>query len=220
MKKILGTALLLVILASCNKKGSQQNIPIDAAVLTNFNYKPGTYWIYRDSISGQVDSFYVTSNTGNIPVDINGVIYDRISFYVSQANISSVPGNDTITWLFGLETNYLSLMLQIGKTGQPTDDVEFPTFITYPFVLGQPLPKEFGAGVRGANVISILPSYTLNARAYTNTAVLNIIDSLPQHNYYDQFFINADAGIIKMKLNHFNDGLSRNWELQRYDIVK
>ena len=159
MKKYFGlcSMLVFIIVAACNKN-NERHIPIDADVLANFNYKSGSYWIYRDSLSGQVDSFYVTYNAGNVPMDINGVIFDMVSFYVSQTNISSIPGNDTITWLFGLTTNYVSLMLQIGKTGQPTDVVEFPTFITYPFVLGQPIPKEFGAGVRGANVTSILPA--------------------------------------------------------------
>jgi hypothetical protein len=223
MKKIVGVFIIVITsLISCDKiiGGGEKHIPIDADVLAHFNYKPGTYWIYRDSLSGQVDSFYVSSNSANIPLDINGVVYDEISFCVSQINISSIPGNDTVTWQFGLNTNYLSLALQIGKTGQPVDRVEFPTFITYPFALGQPLPKEFGAGVRGANVISILPSYSLNARVYTNVAILNIIDSLPQYNLNDQFFINADVGIIKMKLDHANDGLLRNWELLRYNIVR
>lgn len=206
-------------MVACNKD-NRQHIPIDADVLAHFNYKPGTYWIYRDSLSGQVDSFYVTYNAGNVPMDINGVIFDMVSFYVSQTNISSIPGNDTIDWAFGLMTNYLTLILRIGEAAQPVDRVEFPTFITYPFVLGQPIPKEFGAGVRGANVISILPAYTLKSKSYTNVAVLDIIDSIPQYNYNDQFFINADVGIIKMKLDHANDGLLRNWELQRSNIVR
>jgi len=221
MKKYFGlcSMLVFIIVAACNKN-NERHIPIDADVLANFNYKVGTYWIYRDSISGQVDSFYVSSNSGNILSDINGLTYDRIGFYVSQINISSIPGNDTIIWLFGLESNYISLMLQIGKTGQASDDIEFPTFITYPFVLGQPTPKYIGGTSGGANVISILPSYTLNARTYANIAVLDIINLSPQYNFNDQFFINADMGIIKMKLNHFNDGLSRNWELLRSNIVR
>jgi len=210
--------LIALVLAACNKN-NERHIPIDADVLANFNYKVGTYWIYRDSLSGQVDSFYVSGNSGNIPSDINGVVYDEISFYVLQTNINSISGNDLVTWLFGLTTNYLSLGLQVIKNGQ-LDRIDFTTFITYPFTLGQPLPKYFGGGVRGANVISILPSYTLNTKSYANVAVLDIIDSLPQYNFNDQFLINADVGIIKMKLNHANDGLLRVWELERSVIVK
>jgi len=189
-------------------------------VLANFNYKVGTYWIYRDSLSGQVDSFYVSDNGGIVSSDQNGILLDAIGMIIRQKNISTVPGDDTIEWDVSLISNYLSLQLQIGKSGQPTDDIEFPTFITYPFALGQPTPKGWGGTSGGANVISILSSYTLNARTYTNVAVLDIINSSPQYNFNDQFFISAEAGIVKMKLNHFNDGLLRKWELLRYKIVR
>jgi hypothetical protein len=221
-KKVLG--LLVIIIASlsaCDKIGyKESHILIDTDIQANFNYKPGTYWIYQDSLSGQVDSFYVTDNGGLRSTDENGVYLDAIGIIIKQKNISSIPGDDTIEWELGLMSNYISLSLQIGKTGKSTDYIEFPTFITYPFTLGQPIPRDFGGTSGGANVVSILSSYTLNARAYASVAVLDIINSSPQYNFNDQFFISADAGILKMKLNHANDGLLRNWELIRYNIVR
>src|ERR1041384_4630419 len=58
-----------LILCSC-KKETPQATParlitlLGTATLDEWvNFKTGTYWIYRDSVSGKTDSVYVTKNT-------------------------------------------------------------------------------------------------------------------------------------------------------------
>jgi hypothetical protein len=73
MKYIFYISILLFVFTGCKKHdeyekqnpcGSTygQTMPLSSD-LSNFKYKPGTYWILQDSLSGSVDSVFVTGNT-------------------------------------------------------------------------------------------------------------------------------------------------------------
>ena len=51
--------LTLVVLSSCKKKINYHYV--NGQLLSAFNFKPGTYWIYIDSVTGREDSFVVTN---------------------------------------------------------------------------------------------------------------------------------------------------------------
>ncbi|MES2479686.1 MAG: hypothetical protein V4561_11410 [Bacteroidota bacterium] len=48
---------LIMFFAGCKKKN--QTIYLSEDIKRNFSFKPGSYWIYRDSISGREDSCYI-----------------------------------------------------------------------------------------------------------------------------------------------------------------
>ena len=75
MKAIL-SILCAVVLFGCTRSKSV-NTPVNSDLIASFNYKPGTYWIYRDSISGEIDSFFVRSNTAETSY-LNGNSIDNI----------------------------------------------------------------------------------------------------------------------------------------------
>ena len=50
----------LVLLAACHKTNK---IGIDGALYADFSFKPGSYWIYQDSVTGTIDSMYVDHTT-------------------------------------------------------------------------------------------------------------------------------------------------------------
>ena len=68
MRKVLMiiTAILFV-LGSCKKDTGVDNVFFDNSVRQKYFYKKGSYWIYRDSISGQLDSFFVSDIHTHIP---------------------------------------------------------------------------------------------------------------------------------------------------------
>ena len=47
---------------SCRKK-TPVHYTIDSFLLKNFDFKPGTYWVFKDSLSSDEDSFTVDSRT-------------------------------------------------------------------------------------------------------------------------------------------------------------
>lgn len=69
MKYIFFISIIFLAFYSCKKNDTPQRDPCNgtygdtallSAQLSGFRYKPGTYWILRDSISGNADSVFVT----------------------------------------------------------------------------------------------------------------------------------------------------------------
>ncbi|PQJ11874.1 hypothetical protein CJD36_008755 [Flavipsychrobacter stenotrophus] len=64
MKNTFLVVLVCVIvfcITSCHKSYTTFS-PIDPYLLAHYNFQPGTYWIYRDSVTGKEDSIIVYRN--------------------------------------------------------------------------------------------------------------------------------------------------------------
>jgi len=55
---------IATIAFGCKKNKDLQNVA--PVFKPYFSFQPGTYWIYKDSLTGKEDSFYVTQNTTTI----------------------------------------------------------------------------------------------------------------------------------------------------------
>ena len=220
-------ALTLVILAgtiastfNACKKPSTPNYPINNSLKAAFNFQPGTYWIYRDSISGDVDSFYVQANgTGNNS-NSAGYTYDLTEVQIFE--VSALISIDTQYWQY----YYLGNVIEVGYYGPKMHEADYAPFINYPFQDSLTFPHYGSSNLLNADsgsVARIFTSYTLNTNVFTNVA-----ETYQWYNnnagtgllFNDIFFICPNIGIIKMKLYHPLDAINRVWELQRYHIVK
>lgn len=197
-------------LASCTK---ERVTPVDGVVRANFGYKPGTYWIYRDSATGKEDSFAVLYNespqlsrdqynkkateSSRIFVYHNGVLNDSLycNWFLSE-NIVHYwyveEGKAPMVYdvLFGYP--YTAVDVQYGSVEQPCKIVSYQ------------LADSF-AGDLMANVAEIDVKGTMDSLGYT----------IP---YNDRFIVTTTAGIVKMRFRH---GFVNNvWDLQRYKIVR
>lgn len=191
--EVLTFLLIIFSLSSCIKNPTT---PVNSDLKAKFNYQPGSYWIYKDSISGQVDSFNVISNT-----DQNtNVLYESIFIYFSRHNVTY--DTDTAIVRCMLSRNYFQTYA-LGAV------------VTYPFT------TTTGSLPTGATVLSTGGTYTVNGEVFNDVAV---ITSRVQLNYLytDTFYINADAGIIKINEHWDVDTpiLHRVWELQRRNILR
>ncbi len=232
--------LFTIILFSC-KKTTPVNKPIDLDTKSHFNFQSGTYWIYKDSITGSIDSFYVNSNIfSSIPYTYfppkNGLnipfpgTLDRISIGITDAKTGSVGNMDTISYQLDIQTSAVYLYYKPGRTMNYI--VSCPLF-TYPFNTGtfsDPLiNEESGTAYSLEQRIDsftychqIFPQYNLDAQIFLNVAEISVLND--QVNW---FYVNDSIGMIKMRLNYPNDlnhpydpiG-TKVWELQRWHIVK
>lgn len=214
--------LFAILLGSSCSKKANNNTPIVSGLKTAFNYQPGTYWVYKDSLSGRVDSFYITSNVqSKLISNIGNGTLDDINIAMTEKNIGSVFSTDTLSWIWFLAQNYAVL----GVTGLPIilgGGFNYTPLITYPFTIGAMKAPLSACSDSYLNLIS--STYNLNGNDFMNVA--EITEVATQYNYiYDSFsdhiFVNADVGIIKMRLNHPYDTIgTKVWELQRWHIVK
>ncbi len=223
MKNITLSVLIgILILNACNPTPKVTNYPINADLKAAFYYQIGTYWIYRDSISGMIDSFYVTTSGEANQIPSNGSNYsvDNITIQILEKNISPVPTSSTLyCWDYFYQANIIFIDFFFDNNSHPT---EYRPFINYPFQAT--ITTEFYAMTYSylayKNINNIYNNYVVNGNSFTNVAEINHWVVAPIMSYNDVFFISPEAGIIKMRLNHPLDSLYRVWELQRWHIVK
>jgi len=220
MKNTTFAFMLLISFAfpSCHKNESV-NEPINDLLKAAFNYKPGTYWIYRDSLSGNVDSFFVTRNSDGISNPSGNNTVEVMNIYISEYNIAPIPVNtDTQSWVLYYERNCLDLIYNPYDPNY-LGGFSFAPVINYPYediLYGSPdLGSSF---IDTAFTINLFQNYVLNGNSFSNVAEIN-------HRYdsvlNDWFYISPDVGIFKMRFNQtWGDTLYKIWEIQRWHIVK
>jgi hypothetical protein len=207
---------VLAALIGC-QKASDNNVTISANLKKAFSFQPGTYWIYRDSLSGMIDSFYVTDNTssttqvGNSNYIPTKTIYtDHIYIGISQMNIAPLPSNSVIhKWEFHLYENNFSVYW-------------LDTFGSYGHYYGDPLTS-----LPFPDTALVYKSYTLNGNSFKNVAVAYkgahwAIDTV--YSFDDYLYVCPNVGLIKLRMSHYHDNMPkidsyfRVWELQRYKV--
>lgn len=213
---------MAVAFAACKKSGSTTIVPVDAGLKSQFNFKPGSYWVYRDSVSGETDSAYVTGSTENYYSEgcvlrANMPKYENLSVLLQVQHSSS---SDTERWTFTMKQNKFYLGLYSN-----TDRVESALFFnlfTWPLAIGN---VSYSGCVRypdSGGVDVLIPEVSLGGQSYMNAARSS---HSPLYNdqsqqYADYFYVNPDAGLIKVVFTHPADSVHRVLELQRYHIVR
>lgn len=199
MKNLLALLIALFFFTACKK---ERILYISDDIKRNFSYKPGSYWIYRDSVSGREDSCYVVDKNISM-VDIydrsTSQNYDKYESLHINLRVASLGHsykfentiyikNDNFIYMFG--SNY-----------------------TYSFrVFGCPLPISTSSinKYRYGNTIEFLPSININGKEFINNFKMNNDDGL--------CYFNNNVGVIK--LSTVLDSTSYNYELIRYRVIK
>ncbi|MBA3829736.1 MAG: hypothetical protein H0X33_12420 [Taibaiella sp.] len=206
MKYLLITCIVaLIALQACTKV---KHLGINSDLAAAFDFNKGSYWIYKDSLTGQIDSFY-EFRRDYFSLTHGDYLNDHETMYVLQSNAAHT---DSIEWHFYLAQDIYGIAWY-NKFG------EFSPLFQYPYKLGG------GKASYAINIVTnIYPSYTVNNQIFSNVVLVN--DSInntpyPIDSYWnDWFYITANVGIIKMRLFHPYYSINRVWELQSWHIVK
>jgi len=200
----LAVALCICItgMYSCKKNNPVPHRIIDADLKGAFDFQPGTYWILRDSLTGQVDSFYVRGTSSNNLTSGNpSYTFDEITVDIKEVN-ETPAGSDTARWGIGLEQN------EVGFSDWYDNQYFNFDAIVYPFTSGIQPSAVYNQS------ISIPNTVTIGINSFNNVAAINFTSSWLN----DYFYLNADVGFVKIILNQ--SGATRVWQLQRWNIVK
>ncbi len=102
--------LMALHLSSCSKKTQVPYTLYNNPVLTNLNFQPGSYWIFRDSATGQEDSLVVYQQR------IDTVLLNDIRQYAQQLALYMHNYEDTAVLQASLyiDNNYINLYDGIG----------------------------------------------------------------------------------------------------------
>lgn len=121
---LLITFILLFAIYACKDK-SPNITPVNADMVKHFNYKQGSYWIYRDTISGRTDSFAVSSNANFITDNMQLFVVGVLDYSFSHTGI------DTLSLEYRLYENTIDI--QFARNGgfiQTTASFLYPLNIT------------------------------------------------------------------------------------------
>ena len=224
---LIACLVICVTFAACKKDNANNNtpfIPITAGLKANFGYKTGSYWIYKDSLSGEIDSAYV--NNYYLDSFYKGcVLYKGEPEYEGMHIFLKINNNnpaDTELWNFYLEDSTFSISLYNNQ-----DSIESRLSLTlfkYPFRLGN--ASNFSGCVPSldaGSVTDIIPVMSVNNQNFSNAARSDHTSANtgnPNVVYNDCFYVNLSAGIVKIVFDHPQPSVHRVLELQRYHIVR
>ena len=227
MKNVVSIAAaicLAFLMMNCKKQ--QKNLPVieldaDTFIDKHFNYKPGSYWIYRDSIDGRTDSFFVKSNYYFKQGAEYGV-YNYHFVNITEYNVDGSSPADSSDWVLNFQNNKVILDYYYGRNGYGwKNDINFNPFFLYPFTVG-----DNNSNFDTARVNSVDSAMVVGGVAYSHVAQVQQyihVDSSsgPGLTYIDDLFSVSDSvGMIRMRLYHPFDNINHVWMLQRYKVAK
>jgi hypothetical protein len=225
--RALSLLLTFFVLLGCNKS-KLEKVPVNEDLKAAFNYKPGTYWIYKDSISGQIDSFRVISNYDAYNDITTSVKQSIENILITITQYKSTPSTiDTQIWKFSYESNCFNITYNEPKLY--TGEIEYIPLLNYPFQNSIIINEHISQAFQDTSSISFLNAYSIGGQTFANNAVINHwvylkasynYPLLNSYSYNDCFYLCPFVGLIKIKLDHPNDSLYKVWEIQRWHIVK
>ena len=223
MKPSLILASLFLLLAiACTKKNNTNITPINSSLQSCFNFKQGSYWIYRDSLTGLMDSAYVAGYT-TYASQLSCVLRANLPYFqVTLISIKVNDGNpsDSEVWNLTLIDTTFTLSLVKWKN-QVETELQLQPF-TYPFKTGNSTNIIDGCLLYAdSGYVPNISTMNLNNQDFANTAQFNHQGrSNTGYVYDDCFYLCPGTGFIKVAFNQPIDSDYRVLELQRYKIVK
>lgn len=199
MKKYLAIIIAALMLAACNKGDDKPYIPLNTQLKNSYSFKEGSYWIYKDSITGRRDSFFVDYYQYIKSVDQGGSNTEKINLVIKDYPIDT-PLSDSSSWLFTL-LNGETMALQYQHLISP-NEFFIITYLNYgyPFVTGYNPDHSL--------YTLVYPSLLINNQSYTNVA--RLISGA------DSYYMRDSIGFVKINMHY--QSIRVLWELQRYHI--
>jgi hypothetical protein len=210
-------------------------ITLEQEMIDWIQYKPGSYWIYKDSISGNIDSVYVTNfkieriemfdnkrrgKYRHCPIRIADLL--KIDYETSLGNRYRLIGQFGVGSGVQNNTNIVNGNVGVfslsssGHTGSSSLYMFFP-----------PLQGTVGRWAFGWTLIehdTIFPQYNVLGKNYQN--VLRVNDNYNVvFNAHTIFYHVKNIGILRKEIYEINkdmpySNLINVWELVRYYVIQ
>ncbi len=207
-KLILFSILLSTLIQGCKK--SPRHYTINTELMNAYGFKQGTYWIYKDSLSGEIDSFAVTYS---VLENTQQTGFAEDYYYV----IISTFKNDSfkIKWDLVLTDSTAGLSFE-NYSDQMEGNLNYLLF-NYPIFDGQ-FTQEYDSSY----VVGIFNNYSFLNYNFRSVAQIHHFSTghgnIMKHD--DWFYVCDNIGFVKIIFNHPQDSVYRNWGLLRYHIAK
>lgn len=221
---------LLTMQVGCIKNKNKPNpktVIASKEILDYEYFKKGTWWVYEDSLSGNIDSVVIFKSNYKIDTVFDSQSSKNLIGYFDKwqwtANHSFEGWNHDFYYDYGAKTmssepNAIDKIytLQEDRYIQGVDFHGPTTALSHPFTWFQ-TPNSF-------RILAIYDSLIINGKQYANILVIEDIDNVlwppdgfntfKKMNTYTYWAKNI--GIIKRTME--NDKVKYNWQLKNYHI--
>lgn len=188
----------MVGLVSCQTR-KLKKVSINNAVISLYNFKPGTYWVYRDSVTGGLDSFVV-----------------RTSLYYSQPMPDSYMGPYDVEKIeIPVEHYYNGVITRNAQSYVPSVITLVQDSCVFRMVMGDTTRIDSVHAGGGA------ATYPLKNASLTMMVNGTVYNNVAKRGREGQFYwCNEAAFLIKFYGRDNDDRPRAALELLRYNIVK
>jgi hypothetical protein len=228
MRNIIGLLLVLVFLSACSREILSEKHPhsdLLASSKQHYLFQKGSYWIYRDSITGRVDScyvYYVKLDT----INSNGLMVENIDVKMKQYPIIN-PKEDSVFYEISVSAGNQYNAYK-GDQFYFTGDKRYLSYSNGLYFFGTHLPlspdssfsTEFGytAPVK----VQLNKEFLLSGNIFSNVFEIQTNQS-PTGNKGRTIYFNEAHGLVKMRIrteDFYYDIKDKVWELQRWKVIK
>jgi hypothetical protein len=178
-------------------------------------FKPGTFWIYKDSLSGQIDSVYVLAvdeGTQVVTADMKRGYTGNFEYYSIQMK-SSLDTFNYFNYFHGFYIIYGNYYPVFRYKSTSTAGIGKTIMLTRSFQAG----AAFTNDNTGQTICKgYFPSEICGDSAYLNVLKMKDTKNITENNDSTYYSHVANKGIVKKQLL----GQNKNWVLIRYNIVQ
>ena len=191
---------------ACKKKSNI--ISVDPGLKALWKFQPGSYWIYKDSITSKIDCMYVVSNYDQILDNGN----TNTEYYWILMNIFDGNVNDSESWRITLGRNTCGMWIQNNDDG--VSDLSSMYLYSYP------LSTYNGTDGTSNLFINILyQNIVINGIDYDSVVVIHHQSTQSSLIFNDSLYYSPSLCFVKYVKQHPQDSVFKTMELQRYHIV-
>lgn len=212
--------ITLISSNSCKKDFQPGEFPIPQELLDYYYFKPGTFWVYKNDKTGEIDTTVIMDARRGWNEGTKGDKYEQAEVYIN----SSLDG---YTYKYFVYTQPSSGCIKDNKNNpcyvinciktKPGNYVGEQIVFTYFIKIGY----SGYSGVKGTNystfnVLSYNDSTALNGTYYYSVCKFSLIPCFIQNDKNIIFNWAKNIGIIRKENKTDNE----NWDLMYYQIVK
>jgi hypothetical protein len=226
MKKqafLLNIILFTLILSSCKKEDDtpiyyppntnpnfyEYDSIINPVLIQNFIFGKESYWIYKDSLSGIIDSCYVDSTIVNYHIsqeysgdpEAGGVLTEYHNKYIYNSKVSNFPS----FYLLYSDNNIQMDLTYREMIMSYVDDIVIAWYLN-------------NTSFWLADEDTYYPSYSIDTTVYTDVYKLFYKNHWKTFSSVDSGYYYMKAGIGIIKNEYYINGQKSVYELMRYSI--
>lgn len=207
LKNLAKATLLFWILVAACKKDLGTFVPIQPLLKKNFSYKVGSYWLYRDSVSGDLDSLWIYNKTTGI-YEIRSKRFELQNVYFSES-FQNKRGGGYMTLIdsnFGIHKEYDLLFNQYDV---PVGGSK------YPYIKGV---VQLLTSTDTMRITEVYGFFESNAVKYPNVVCIECKGIKSDSAFWSKYYVSDSVGIIRVEEQ--KAGRYRLLKLENCNVLK